>query len=93
MGFTFLAICSILAISLDYFKYERAHYRDLLIWDNPIVVNWDKQVVAKQYLMKYGGITKTQSIRSKPVSKWEVVLTYENKDQFKRFSKEFLLEV
>ena len=93
-GFIFLIVCSILAVALGYFKYEKQGYRDLLIWDNPIVINWDKQVVAKEHLMKYGGMSTTKSLRSKANAKWETVLTYENKvDSPHGLSKEFLLAV
>jgi len=66
VGFFILAICSILAVSLGYFKYDAISYRDMLIWDNPIVINWDKQVVAREYLIKNGGITDHTKVRSQP---------------------------
>ena len=76
---------------MDYFKYDAINYRDMLIWDNPIVINWDKQVVAREYISKHGGITKHTSVRSKPNQKWETVLTYENKGE--TLSKELLLNI
>ena len=50
IGFLLLLISAGLAIGLGYFEYDDISYRDTLIWDHPSVINWDKQVIAREHI-------------------------------------------
>lgn len=92
IGFIILGALGFLAVWLGYFEYDLLGYRDLLIWDEPSVVSWDKQVLARAHIQKNGGISKQKAIRSKSNQKWETVLTYENKQE-SNLPKEYLLKI
>jgi len=51
-----------------------------MIWDDPIIVNFDKISLAKEYIDKYGGNGAEKPTRISPVELWSTILLYENID-------------
>lgn len=57
VGYMFLVLCSILALSFGYFELDEIFDRDYLVKGDPKVDEWDKLQVAEEYLQTNGGGT------------------------------------
>lgn len=40
----------IACIAGNFYEFDKPYYRDYLIWDDPIVQNWDKRAVGLAYI-------------------------------------------
>jgi len=65
-----LLAISVAAFSLGYFDQDPQSDRDFLIWDDPIIVNFDKLFLAKEYIEKYGSGDGDKPTRLSPVENW-----------------------
>jgi hypothetical protein len=54
VGYLFLILCSVLALTFGYFELDEIHERDYLVRDDPKVLEWDKLQVAEEYLQTDG---------------------------------------
>jgi hypothetical protein len=39
-----------LTYHLEYYKQQKVHPREMMIWHDPMTIDWDKMTVAEEYL-------------------------------------------
>lgn len=60
ISYLFLAGMVIAMLAGPYYKFEKPYYRDYLIWDDPIVTNWDMRDAGMAYVESLDSIDKSE---------------------------------
>jgi len=96
IAFIPLMAMAVLSTSLGYFDIAPQNDRDFLIWDDPIIQNFDKLNLAKDYIDKYGADDSVKPIRVAPVELWATIILYESENADSKYGlleKENLLKM
>ena len=56
IGYLLITLFSIIPVALNYFDINLGNSgRDFLIWDNPMVLDQDRYILAKEYVANHTG--------------------------------------
>jgi hypothetical protein len=65
IGYSLLIVATICAFYFDYFKMEEpGNPREFLIWNHPLVEDWDMQTLAKRYIEKFLGGSSAKQLQT-----------------------------
>mmetsp|Transcript_41135 Transcript_41135/g.62526 ORF Transcript_41135/g.62526 Transcript_41135/m.62526 type:complete len:410 (+) Transcript_41135:38-1267(+) len=92
-GYLFLFAMGGLAAGLDFFKLEKTHQRDFLIWDKERTEDWDRMFVAEEYLLGGAGSDENKPLRLTEVTDWNPLLHFRSRDGETLIQKERLIKI
>ena len=92
-SFLILIIISIIVIVAGYFNLNDNESRDFLIWDDPMVVAWDKLSVGEEYVTAKSGSGSVQPLRMTQDKSLNPVIFYSSENGGSLLDKSNLLKV
>jgi hypothetical protein len=76
VGFLFLLAITIVCEGNNYFAMNEQTDRDFFIWDDPVIIEYDKHRAAEQYLLMHKNKRSMQPLRVQYVEDWQSTLIY-----------------
>ena len=75
-SYIIFALLVIACIAGEFYKFDKPYYRDYLIWDDPIIQNWDKRAAGLIYIESRDNKDKAERFQLN--DEWTVTFIYEN---------------
>lgn len=60
----------------EFYKFDKPYYRDYLIWDDPIIQNWDKRAAGLAYIESRDNKDKAERFQNS--EEWTATFIYQN---------------